>query len=98
MVGGSRNISRRVLHFITNNYPDVNIRWLMKGEGKIFLEKKEVFALPSGVMEASPVYERLGVREGSGGLLEALVGRVVALEDRLAELEEEMRRLGESKG
>lgn len=77
---------------ISRVYPTLNIHWLLDGEGEMFLGKKEAESLPSVVQEATPVYERLGVSAG-GGLLEALVGRVVALEDRLAELEEEVRRL-----
>lgn len=61
MVGGSRNISRNVLHFITKNYPEVNVRWLMTGEGEKFFPKKLAVAdVVSGVMEAvAPGYEKV---------------------------------------
>lgn len=95
MVGGSRNISRRVLHFITKNYPEINIRWLLTGEEQMFLEKKEVIPAPesgllTGVMEPEVVYERV---RGEGRLeyLERVVGelleRVRVLEERAGEKE-----------
>jgi len=88
MVGGSRNISRRVLHFITNNYPKVDVRWLMTGEGEMFLEKQEPEAgALVGVMEPGAVYER----GGSVGLLEGVFARLAWLEDRVAELEARLR-------
>jgi transcriptional regulator with XRE-family HTH domain len=74
MVGGSRNISRRVLHFITKNYPSVNINWLLTGEGEMFLHRSD--PPPVGVMEPVAVYERLG----QSGLLESLIRRVEELE------------------
>lgn len=84
MVRGSRNISRRVLHFITNNYPDVNVRWLMTGEGEMFLEKKVAEpGVLTGVMEPMAVYET-----GKGeGRLEYLERKVEEFERRLRDLE-----------
>ena len=105
LAGGSRNISRRVLHFIAKNYPDVNIHWLMTGDGNMFFEKKEEVApvpgVLTGVMEAeAPVYER----GHGGGVLEAALGRLASVEDRLSDaldrvsaLEDRVRELEEGK-
>lgn len=81
MVGGSRNISRRVLHFITNNYSGVNVRWLMTGEGEMFLEKKEPApGVLTGVMEPEAVYA------AGEGRLEWLERKVTELGAELAAL------------
>lgn len=91
MVGGTRNISRRVLHFIAKNHPDVNVQWLMTGNGEMFLEKKEDAAHPPvGVNEPDrAAYERK-VRVG---VLEEALSRLAALEDRVGEMEERLRGL-----
>jgi len=96
MVGGSRNISRRVLHFITNNYPRVDVRWLITGDGEMFLQKDVIVApgtLDPQVMEEDARYEAI-----RGGIFESLVARVRALEDRLEGLEAELRALREGCG
>lgn len=96
MVGGSRNISRRVLHFITNNYPRVDVRWLLTGDGEMFLQKDVIMAsgtLDPEVMESDVWYEAM-----RGGIFESLVARVRALEDRVVELEAELRALREGCG
>lgn len=73
MAGGSRNISRRVLHFITNNYPQVDVRWLLTGDGEMFLQKDSVAASGSQdpqVMEVDVQYEAM-----RGGIFESLLER-----------------------
>jgi len=40
MIRGKKGISARVLNGLTENYPQVNIAWLLTGEGEMFLEKK----------------------------------------------------------
>lgn len=42
MVSGSRNISRRVLHAITNKFQNVNVRWLITGEGELRSSMKDL--------------------------------------------------------
>lgn len=93
MVGGSRNISRRVLHFITKNYPDVNVHWILTGKGEMFLEKKEVEPVPvdgllTGVMEERPpAYEK---GEGRLEWLERKVEELLTDNERLREQQAEL--------
>lgn len=85
MVSGSRNISRNVLHAITKTFQNVNVRWLLTGDGEMFLQK--VLATDSnGVSEPEVKYEARPA-DPLGALRELLDehGR------RLAKLEEEVR-------
>jgi len=82
MVSGSRNISRRVLQNITNEFQNVNVRWLLTGEGEMFTEKKSV-----GVEEPTIPYEPVHEEDLHEEVrrLRRLVG-VTALEKEVAEL------------
>lgn len=92
LAAGKRNISRRVLHFITNNYPLVNVRWLLTGEGEMFLDpgavKNELKILPvdSQVMEERGSYTAVG----GEGRLEWLERRVVELLERMEQVEKKL--------
>lgn len=38
---GKRNISYTILNAIVQKFPSVNVQWIMKGEGKMFLNQIE---------------------------------------------------------
>jgi len=91
VLGGRNSISAGFREKLSKYYSQINIDWVMTGEGDMLLEKK----LPepgvlTGVMEPeSPVYEVVP----GGGLLESALARLARLEVRLSEMEAERERL-----
>jgi transcriptional regulator with XRE-family HTH domain len=74
MVSGSSNISVEVLNRIKDRYRQVNLHWLLAGEGEMFFEE------PS-----SPL---LQVKESPEDTVVKGKGRLEELEERVARLEE----------
>lgn len=86
-VTGKREIAKRVTNYITKNYKNVNIGWLMSGDGEMFLKAKdEILTI---VEEPGARYEaRSDDPTGAlRGTLEYLLERVANLEKRVSLLE-----------
>ena len=81
MVAGSSNISVEVLNRIKDRYRQVNLHWLLAGEGEMFFEET-----PPPLLKAS---------ELPGDAVVKGKGRLEELEERLERLEEVVRRLEE---
>lgn len=79
MVAGSSNISVEVLNRIKDRYKQVNLHWLLAGEGEMFFE------------ETNPSLPQ--VNELPGGDTVKGKGRLEELEERLERLEEVVRGL-----
>jgi len=54
MIKGTRRISRTLLQFITKNYSQINIKWLLTGEGEMILNIEN--RLPDVVQESQATY------------------------------------------
>lgn len=78
MVAGSSNISVEVLNRIKNRYRQVNLHWLLAGEGEMFFE------------ETPPLFQ---VKESPGDTVVKGKGRLEELEERMERLEEVVGRL-----
>lgn len=91
MVSGSRNISRTVLQSITKKFQNVNVRWLITGEGQMFLEKKldvvEEPSMPYGPDCKEDLFGDLRA------LLEHYEKRIAGLEGVVAALDARVKRL-----
>lgn len=101
MMNDKEPISTKVLDGLIKSFAGLNSHWLLTGEGEMFFEKKDVVLAPpeagllTGVMEPEDVrYERLP----RNGIFEEALHRIEVLEDRVAELEEELRRVKEGRG
>lgn len=82
MVSGESTISVKVLNGITDTYNQVNLLWLLTGEGSMFREREP------GEMEA---VEEPVLRHSAGrGRLEEMEARIEWLEQELARLKEEL--------
>lgn len=79
MISGQNKISAEVLNRISNTHKSVNLHWLLTGEGEMFLD------IPTG--------KNTSVDEPSAANLGKGKGRLEELEDRLALVEEELKRL-----
>lgn len=86
MVSGSRNISRTVLQSITKKFQNVNVRWILTGEGEMFSATGPVKT--NGVSEPELIYEAKG-SDPLASLRELLEWH----EARIKRLEEEVRLL-----
>jgi transcriptional regulator with XRE-family HTH domain len=88
IVNGEDDITSRVIAGLVKNFADLNIDWLLRGEGEMFLGKKEnvveaVDGMLAGVMEP----ELLAYEQGTGeGRLEYLERMVHALAKQNNEL------------
>lgn len=78
MIGGGNTISVKVLNAITEAYKNVNLQWLLTGEGAMFKDEAE----QGGQVKEPPL------RYAARGK-----GRLEELEERLERLEEEVTRL-----
>lgn len=78
MIGGGSTISVKALNAITETYKNVNLQWLLAGEGAMFRDEKE-----RGEQANEPT-----VRYAARGK-----GRLEELEERLERLEAEVARL-----
>ena len=93
MIGGSRTLSKKLLQFIAKELPDANVRWLVTGEGEMFLEKKEPEpGILEGVLEPDAEYVK------GDGRLEWLERRVGELEVAVADLRRWREEMEEGKG
>lgn len=79
MVSGSSNISVEVLNRIKDRYRQVNLHWLLAGEGEMFFDEKNQ-PLPQ-------------MKEAPGDTAVKGKGRLEELEERLTQLEEVVRGL-----
>lgn len=80
MVSGSSNISVEVLNRIRDRYRQVNLHWLLAGEGEMLFEETP---LPP-----------LQLKESAQDTVVNGKGRLEELEERVERLEEVVRRLG----
>lgn len=72
LMTGQRSITTKILRNITKLRPEVNINWVLTGDGEMFLSNME----PSNqVQEQPPAYLQNGQ-----GMLESLIRRVEELE------------------
>jgi len=80
MVSGNRNISRTVLRSITKTFQNVNVQWLMTGNGEMFLTASvDVVSEPEVRYEAKPLDPLASLRE----LLEWHDARLKRLEEEV---------------
>lgn len=92
MVRGVKGISKTVINALLLGHKNVNVHWLLTGEGEIFLA--EPAAAIDQVAEATVPYgkEGLPLREVEGVLAEHKRD-IQALKEQVARLEAEMRKL-----
>lgn len=95
MITGSRSISKKILQFIAKNLPTANVRWLMTGEGEMFLEQK---TMPDGILDPQVMEDDVEYGLRNGGIFEDLSARVRALEDAVRELRDKMDGMEDGKG
>jgi predicted XRE-type DNA-binding protein len=93
MVRGVKGISKTVINKLLLGHKNVNVHWLLTGEGAMFLTAP---GEPSDqVAEAAPAYGKEGLLlRAVEGMLEAHRREIEALKERVARLEEEMGKLG----
>lgn len=82
VLSGQKSISARVILNITSAYSQVNINWLLTGEGDMFDDKKE----PAGVNEPGEKYRPAERREaplaGLQDIIDDFERRIKYLEER----------------
>ena len=89
MVRGVKGISKTVINKLLLGHKDVNVHWLLTGEGDMFLLHPE--RLADQVAESAVVYGKKPVLLGEvEGILEAQRQEIESLKERVARLEEEM--------
>jgi len=92
MVRGVKGISKTVINGLLLGHKNVNVHWLLTGEGEMFL------ALPPAPVgqeaEAAAAYGKRPLLLGEvEGILEAQRREIEALKERVARLEEEVGKL-----
>lgn len=96
LVNEKEPLTINLVYAILKSFPLLNSFWVLTGEGEMFVGNNVIAAqgkLDPQVMEKDVRYESI-----HGGIFESLLARVRALEDRLLELEEELRALREGCG
>ena len=92
-VTGKREIAKRVINFITKNYKNVNIGWLMSGDGEMFIPENNRML----VVEEPRAPYGPDCKEDLFGDLRALLEhyryRIEGLEAEVVRLGERVRRL-----
>lgn len=95
IINGQKALSHKVLSQLTNSYNQVNANWLLTGQGEMFL-KKQIIQIATSDPQVNE--DKIHYIPLSNGIFESLVARVRALEDRVVELEAELRALREGCG
>ncbi len=96
LVNEKEPLTINLVYAILKSFPLLNSFWVLTGEGEMFLGDNVIAAqgkLDPQVMESDVRYEAM-----RGGILESLLARVSVMEDRLEELEAELRALREGCG
>lgn len=92
MVRGVKGISKTVINALLLGHKNVNVHWLLTGEGEMFLAGS-VGAIDQ-VSEAAPAYGKEGLRLGElEGILEAHKQEIEKLKEQVARLEAEVEKL-----
>ena len=95
VLGGKNSISASFREKLSKHYTNLNVDWVMTGEGEMIFENKDLQirspepGLLAGVLEPEPEYVVLP----SGGMLESLFKRVADMENMLREQSDEIRAL-----
>lgn len=91
MVRGVKGISKTVINALLLGHKNVNVHWLLTGEGEVFLTPAA--DQTARVAEPAQVYGKRGLLFGEvEEVLEAQQREIEALKERVARLEEEMRK------
>lgn len=94
MVRGVKGISKTVINALLLGHKNVNVHWLLTGEGEMFLQHPTSPA--DQVAEDAAVYGKRPLLLGEvEGILEAQRREIEALKERVARLEEEMGKGGD---
>ena len=89
MVRGVKGISKTVINALLLGHKNVNVHWLLTGEGEMFLQHPT--SPDDQVAEDAAVYGKKPLLLGElEGILEAQRREIEALKERVARLEEEM--------
>ena len=89
MVRGVKGISKTVINGLLLGHKNVNVHWLLTGEGEMFLQHPTSPA--DQVAEDAAVYGKRPLLLGElEGILEAQRREIEALKERVARLEEEV--------
>lgn len=86
MISGKKSISYSVIQGITKSLPQVNIKWLMQGEGEMFFPEKN-----SEVSEPGEKYGKVSWVQELSALLDRHEERIARLEEEVQRMKEEMK-------
>jgi len=83
MVSGTRPLSKKTIHYLSVHHPEVNLKWLLHGEGYMFRDGyvKVQEPAPTYKQEVPPLFEAAQSR------IQIYELRIADLEQRVAELE-----------
>jgi transcriptional regulator with XRE-family HTH domain len=83
MINGNRPLSKKTLHYLSVHHSEVNLKWLLDGEGYMFRDGYVK------VQEPAPTYKQKvpPLFEAAQSRIEMYELRVADLEQRVAELE-----------
>lgn len=83
MLNGKRKISERTIHNIVEAFPDLNINWLLTGEGEMLksdrMSEPQLTAIPSVDLAQSTIDRLLSIVESQQRTIETLSGTIKKL-------------------